>query len=106
LVAVKDIQNGAASAVRKASTSRSIALLEMAAGQPPKVKVFEHYGCQIIQFPTFGGAHSHRYIIGPIKEPDRRRPVVKWFMSIPVAMGEVGELAPTVKPIIGSHDVM
>lgn len=49
--------------------------------------------------PHIRRAHWHTYITGPRREPDKQRPVVKWLPPIPVAMGDVGELVPTVRKV-------
>ncbi len=44
-------------------------------------------------------AHWHSFWTGPMKEPDKRRLVLKWLPPIPVAVGERYELIPTLRPV-------
>ncbi len=44
-------------------------------------------------------AHWHTFLTGQRNKPDDQKPVVKWLPPIPVAMGNVEELVPTVRRV-------
>ena len=49
--------------------------------------------------PHIRRAHWHTFLTGPRNKPDEQKPVVKWLPPIPVAMGNVEELVPTVRSV-------
>jgi hypothetical protein len=47
--------------------------------------------------PHIRRAHWHSYWTGPKIDPEKRSLTVKWLPPIPVAVGEHGELIPTIR---------
>ena len=47
--------------------------------------------------PHIRRAHWHSFWQGPKSEPDRRTITVKWLPPLPVAVGDMGEVIPTIR---------
>jgi len=59
----------------------------------------EGQGTHASPAPHIRRAHWHSFWMGPVKDPDSRRAVVKWLPPIPVGVKDAEDLIPTFRPV-------
>lgn len=53
--------------------------------------------------PHIRSAHWHAYWAGPRSDPDKRRIILHWLPPIPVNMGDLDEIIPTIRQVKGKR---